>query len=84
MTAPEPRGPRLRELGLRVGRHAPGPENAITDVPGVSVGHVTVWRDDPDPPGGRGVGRSGVTVVVPGDPATLTSVPVRAGVAWRF
>jgi D-aminopeptidase len=81
VTAPEPRGPRLRELGLRVGRHEPGSENAITDVPGVSVGHVTAWRDEPDPPAGRGVGRSGVTVVVPGDPAALTSTPVRAGVA---
>src|SRR5262245_3138142 len=81
MVAPEQRGPRLREHGLRIGRHEPGSENAITDVPGVQVGHVTVWRDEPDPPAGRGVGRSGVTVVVPGVPATLTSSPVRAGVA---
>ena len=28
-----------------------GPANAITDVAGVQVGHVTVWRDEP---GGRG------------------------------
>src|SRR5262245_11094274 len=81
MVAPEQRGPRLREHGLRIGRHEPGSENAITDVPGVQVGHVTVWRDEPDPPAGRGVGRSGVTVVVPGVPATLTSSPVAAGVA---
>ena len=33
--APAPRGPRLRELGLRIGTLEPGPENAITDVAGV-------------------------------------------------
>ena len=32
----------------------------------MSVGHVTVVRDEPDPPDGRGVARSGVTAVVPG------------------
>jgi D-aminopeptidase len=32
---------RLRDLGIVVGRMAPGPFNAITDVPGVRVGHVT-------------------------------------------
>ncbi len=42
---------------------------------------MTVWRDEPEPPAGRGVARSGVTAVVPGDPATLFSSPRRAGVA---
>ncbi len=79
MTAPAPRGPRLRDLGLRIGRYATGPLNAITDVEGVRVGHATVWRDEPDPPEGRGVGRSGVTAIVPADPATLVSRPVAAG-----
>jgi D-aminopeptidase len=81
MTSREPRGPRLRELGLRVGRLDAGPLNAITDVPGVAVGHVTVWRDEPEPPAGRGVGRSGVTVIVPRDPPPSTRDPVRAGTA---
>jgi D-aminopeptidase len=81
VSVPEPRGPRLRELGLRVGRYEAGPENAITDVPGLAVGHVTVWRDEPDPPDGRGVGRSGVTAIVPRDPARLTAESVRAGTA---
>ena len=81
MTAPEPRGPRLREHGVRIGRFEPGPANAITDVEGVEVGHVTVWRNEPDPPGGRGVARTGVTAIVPGDPATLVTDPVRAGTA---
>ncbi len=79
MTAPEPRGPRLRELGLRIGRYETGAWNAITDVAGVLVGHTTVWRDEPDPPQGRGVGRSGVTAIVPADPATLVGRPVPAG-----
>ena len=81
MTVPAPRGPRLRELGVGIGRYDPGPRNAITDVPGVAVGHVTTWRDEPDPPAGRGVGRSGVTALVPGDPATLVAHPVPAGTA---
>jgi D-aminopeptidase len=79
MPAPEPRGPRIRELGVRIGVLEPGPLNAITDVPDIAVGHVTVWRDEPEPPAGRGVGRSGVTAIVPGDPATLTAEPVPAG-----
>jgi D-aminopeptidase len=73
--------PTLRELGLRIGELEPGPHGAITDVAGVRVGHVTVMRDEPDPPAGRGVARSGVTAVVPADPATLLAEPVPAGVA---
>jgi D-aminopeptidase len=81
MSAPEQRGPRLRELGLRIGRFDAGPANAITDVTGVTVGHVTVWRDEPEPPAGRGVGRSGVTAVLPGPIETLHAQPVPAGTA---
>ena len=50
----------LRDHGLRVGDLEPGPGNAITDVPGVRVGHVTIVRDEP------AVARTGVTVVEPG------------------
>ena len=35
---------RARELGIVVGRDQPGPFNAITDVSGVKVGHVTLIR----------------------------------------
>jgi D-aminopeptidase len=66
---------RLRELGLRIGHREAGPTNSIADVAGIRVGHVTVWRDEPDPPEGRGVARTGVTAVVP------PSLPLRAGVA---
>ncbi len=51
--------PRLRELGIQIGRLAPGPWNAITDVAGVRVGHVTLIRGDSV--------RTGVTVILPHD-----------------
>jgi D-aminopeptidase len=51
--------PRLRDLGISIGHLPTGPHNAITDVPGVWVGHATVVRDDPT------VARTGVTMVVP-------------------
>jgi D-aminopeptidase len=43
----------------------PGATNSIVDVPGVAVGHRTVWRDEPDPPAGRGTARTGVTAILP-------------------
>jgi D-aminopeptidase len=81
VSVPSPRGPRLRELGLRIGRFEEGNTNAITDVAGVSVGHVTVWRDEPEPPDGRGIARTGVTAVLPAPVDTLHREPVPAGVA---
>jgi len=72
---------RLRDLGLRIGDLEPGARNAITDVAGVSVGHVTVRRDEPDPPDGRGVARTGVTAIVPGPLESLVSRPIAAGTA---
>jgi len=50
---------RIRDLGITIGRLPPGPHNAITDVPGVLVGHVTLVRDEPT------VTRTGITVIVP-------------------
>jgi D-aminopeptidase len=72
---------RLRELGLRIGDLDAGLGDSITDVAGVSVGHVTVWRDEPEPPDGRGVARTGVTAIVPGPLDGLVRDPVRAGAA---
>lgn len=54
-----------------------GPTASIIDVPGVGVGHATVWRDEPPPPEGRGIARTGVTVVDLG--GNLYRSPVRAG-----
>jgi D-aminopeptidase len=78
---PDPRGPRLRELGLRIGELEPGATDSIVDVPGITVGHVTVWRDEPDPPEGRGIARTGVTAIVPAPVETLVREPLRAGTA---
>jgi D-aminopeptidase len=70
---------RLRDLGLRIGDLEAGPRNAISDVSGVSVGQVSVRRDEPDPPVGRGVARTGVTAIAPGSLDTLVSRPIAAG-----
>jgi D-aminopeptidase len=69
---------RTRDLGIVIGRGRPGPHNAITDVPGVRVGHTTLIDGDGPLVAGRGPVRTGVTVVVPhdGDP---WSEPVFAG-----
>jgi D-aminopeptidase len=53
----------VREHGIVVGRHAPGPLNAITDVVGVRVGHRTVARGRVGT--GEPVIRSGVTAIWP-------------------
>ncbi len=50
---------RLRDIGVSIGTSPTGANNAITDVPGVWVGHQTVIRDTPS------VVRSGVTMIVP-------------------
>jgi D-aminopeptidase len=71
--APASRGPRLRELGLRIGDFKSGEHDAITDVAGVRVGHATVWRDEP------ATARTGVTAIVPGE--GLFAAPVPAGAA---
>ncbi len=68
---------RARDLGIRIGALPAGPTASIADVPGVGVGHVTVWRDEPAPPTGRGVARTGVTVVDLG--GNLFREPVPAG-----
>lgn len=54
---PAPARPRARELGVTPGVLEPGPLNAITDVAGVRVGHVTLVE-------GERV-RTGVTAVLP-------------------
>src|SRR3954468_21739097 len=68
----------LREHGLRIGHLEPGAANAITDVDGVLVGHVTVVRDEPEPPLGRGVARTGVTAILPGTGDSVFRRPVPA------
>jgi L-aminopeptidase/D-esterase len=69
---------RTRDLGIVIGRGRPGRLNAITDVPGVRVGHATLIDGEGPLVTGRGPVRTGVTVVIPhdGDP---WSEPVFAG-----
>ncbi len=69
---------RTRDLGIAIGRGLPGPLNAITDVPGVTVGHATIIEGDGPLVVGEGPIRTGVTVVVPPDPDG-TNAPVFAG-----
>ena len=62
--------PRARDLGVPfVG--SPGPNNAITDVAGVRVGHTTLISGEGELRVGEGPVRTGVTVILPrgNDPA---------------
>ena len=47
---------RIRDWGFTPGRMTPGSKNAITDVPGVKVGHVTIENEKH---------HTGVTVIIP-------------------
>ncbi len=56
---------RLRELGIVIGTLPTGQWNAITDVPGVKVGHCTRIAGEGELQVGRGPIRAGVTVIMP-------------------
>ncbi len=83
---------RARDLGIIVGHYATGPLNAITDVAGVKVGHVTLIRGEGPLKPGEGPVRTGVTVVIPRDDVWQRKVPAGAfvlngtgemtGLAW--
>ncbi len=60
---------RVRDFGITIGRLPSGPHNAITDVPGVLVGHVTVCQGD--------AVRTGVTALLPHE-RNLFAEPVPA------
>ena len=57
--------PRATDLGLKIGILPRGSNNTITDVPDVSVGHVTLNYGDGPLIEGQGPVRTGVTVVMP-------------------
>ena len=71
LLASEARPPRARELGIPFDFGTPGKWNAITDVPGVTVGHTTLIE-------GEGV-RTGVTAVLPRGLADSAQKPCFAG-----
>lgn len=60
MPVPAPRG-RARDHAIPVGPMPAGALGAITDVPGVRVGHCTVWED------GETTARTGATAIWPHD-----------------
>ena len=69
--------PRLRDLGAEIGVFRPGPLNAITDVSGVRVGHITLIE-------GENV-RTGVTAILPhGGNLYQEKVPAAAFVGNGF
>ena len=84
--------PRARDLGIQVGTYEPGAWNAITDVSGVTVGHVTLHRGSGPLRPGQGPVRTGVTVVIPRKDVWNKKVPAGAfvlngtgemtGLAW--
>jgi D-aminopeptidase len=72
--------PRARDLGIVIGSLPTGPTNSVLDVPGVGLGHTTLHRDEPDPPVGRGVARTGVTVLVLAEDAFSRPLPAGGAV----
>jgi D-aminopeptidase len=75
--SPSAERPRAREFGVDLGVLSPGPLNAITDVAGVKVGHVTLIE-------GSAV-RTGVTAIVPHEGNVFRDkVPAAIAVANGF
>ena len=84
--------PHVKDLGIRIGRYNPGVNNAITDVPGVKVGHVTLYEGEGVLQAGQGPVRTGVTVIIPREDVWHHKVPAGAfvlngtgemtGLAW--
>jgi D-aminopeptidase len=72
--------PRARSYGLQFGNLPTGAHNAITDVAGLRVGHVTIWHDQAAN-GSGSTARTGVTAIVPDDLAAMFARPMAAGTA---
>jgi len=66
---------RARALGLPMGELPPGSLNAITDVPGVRVGHTTLIQGSGALVPGQGPVRTGVTVIIPREDVWHKKVP---------
>lgn len=65
--------PRARDLGVPFDG-TPGPQNAITDVKGVEVGHSTIIKGEGKLVVGQGPARTGVTAVLPRGKASTDPV----------
>lgn len=69
---------RARDLGIVIGTLQSGPNNAITDVPGVSIGHTTLIVGEGPLRVGQGPIRTGVTVIQPHE-GNIWNEPLFAG-----
>ena len=69
---------RARDVGIKIGSIPAGPLNAITDVPGIRVGHTTLIQGDGPLVMGKGPIRTGVTLVVPHE-GSIWEEPLFAG-----
>ena len=67
------RAERARDIGIPL-EGTPGPLDAITDVPGVAVGHTTLIRGSGPLKVGQGPVRTGVTAIFPRGTGDLNSV----------
>lgn len=77
--------PRARDIGIHIGIFAPGKWNAITDVEGVKVGHVTLMEGEGKLVPGSGPVRTGVTAILPHDGSLFKEkVPAAAYVLNAF
>jgi len=84
--------PHIQDLGIKIGQYESGEWNAITDVPGVKVGHLTLKEGQGDLHPGQGPVRTGATVIIPRDDVWHHKVPAGAfvlngtgemtGLAW--
>lgn len=69
-----------RELGIWLGNMVPGPNNDITDVPDVLVGHVSLISGSGKLIPGKGPVRTGVTAILPRGTANIYRQPCHAGI----
>lgn len=69
---------RARDLGIVIGTLPPGPNNAITDVPGVRVGFTTLNDEGHARKAARGPIHTGVTVIIPHE-GNIWKEPLFAG-----
>jgi D-aminopeptidase len=72
--------PRARDLGIVIGSLPTGPTNSVLDVAGVGLGHATIHRDEPPPPEGRGLARTGVSVLMLAEDAFSRPLPAGGAV----
>lgn len=72
--------PRARDLGVVIGSLPTGPTNSVLDIAGVGIGHRTLHRDEAAPPEGRGLARTGVTVLMLAEDAFRRPLPAGGAV----